>query len=121
MIGAREFGLMKPTTYFINTARAALVDEASLMDVLTNRKIAGAALDVFHQEPLPADHPLLQLPHVVVLPHIGGATLEVADHHSRIAYENLTKFLDGDPINIINPAAVEAAYSRLTQVSNSSI
>lgn len=121
MIGAREFGLMKPTTYFINTARAALVDEASLMDVLTNRKIAGAALDVFHQEPLPADHPLLQLPHVVVLPHIGGATLEVADHHSRIAYENLTKFLDGDPINIINPAAVEAAYNRLTQVSNSSI
>ncbi|MEW5960530.1 MAG: NAD(P)-dependent oxidoreductase [Chloroflexota bacterium] len=118
MIGARQFGLMKPTAYLINTARAALVDEASLMDVLTRQKIAGAALDVYHQEPIPADHPLLQLPHVTALPHIGGATLEVADHHSRLAYENLTNFLKGNYINIINPAAIEAARTRLRRVIN---
>jgi phosphoglycerate dehydrogenase-like enzyme len=121
MIGAREFGLMKPSAYLINTARAALVDEASLIDMLTNQKIAGAALDVFYQEPISADHPLLQLPHVVALPHIGGASLEVADHHSRIAYENLMRFLSGEPINVVNPAALEAAQARLTHMVNSSV
>jgi phosphoglycerate dehydrogenase-like enzyme len=121
MIGAREFGLMKPTATFINTARAALVDEASLMDVLTHQKIAGAALDVFHQEPISADHPLLQLPHVVALPHIGGASLEVADHHSRIAYENLMHFLNGEPINVVNPAALKAARARLAHLVNPSV
>lgn len=121
MISAREFSLMKPSAYFINTARAALVDEASLMDVLTHQKIAGAALDVFHQEPLPANHPLLQLPHVITLPHIGGATLEVANHHSRIAYENLMHFLNGNPTNVINPAALETAQARLSHIITPSI
>ena len=114
LIGAREFGLMKPTAYLINTARAALTDEASLMDVLQNRKIAGAALDVYHREPIPSDHPLLTMPHVITLPHIGGATHEVNDHHARIAYENLVNFLAGSPQNVVNPDAIPTALGRLT-------
>jgi len=116
MIGSREFSLMKPTAYFINTARAALVNEASLMDTLTQKRIAGAALDVYHQEPIPADHAFLKMPHVIALPHIGGATHEVNDHHARIAYENLTHFLDGTFVNVLNPDAVEKALGRLTAV-----
>lgn len=120
MIGAREFSLMKSTATFINTARAALVDEASLLEALTHQKIAGAALDVFHQEPITADHALLQFPNVVALPHIGGATLEVAEHHSRIAYDNLTHFINGNPIHLINPIAFKAARNRLLQIINPS-
>jgi len=113
MIGRREFELMKPSAYFINTARAVLVDEAALIEALTNHRIAGAALDVFHQEPLPADYVLFTLPNVVALPHIGGATFEVTDHHSRIAYQTLMSFLDGKPVNVVNPEALASAQARL--------
>ncbi len=114
MIRTREFGLMKPTAYFINTARAALVDEAGLMDVLTHCKIAGAALDVFHDEPISAEHPLLKMPHVITLPHLGGATYEVNDHHARIAYENLVNFLNDNFKNILNPDAIPMAQAKIT-------
>jgi phosphoglycerate dehydrogenase-like enzyme len=102
MIGAREFSQMKPTAYFINTARASLTDEKALIDLLDNKCIAGAALDVFHKEPVPADYPLLHLPHVVATPHLGGATHDVIDHQSRIAVLGLLSLLDGDPKNIVN-------------------
>jgi phosphoglycerate dehydrogenase-like enzyme len=74
MIGARELGLMKPTAYLINTARGAVVDEAALVEALRQRKIAGAGLDVFSTEPIPGNHPLLDLDNVVLSPHLIART-----------------------------------------------
>jgi phosphoglycerate dehydrogenase-like enzyme len=71
MIGAREIGWMKSGAILINTARAAIVDEAPMIEALRTRKIAMAGFDVFSAEPLPRNHPLLQLPNVVMTPHIG--------------------------------------------------
>jgi len=70
-VGKAELSLMKPTAFLINTARGPIVDEAALIDTLTARKIAGAAIDVFEQEPLPAEHPFRRLPNVLATPHVG--------------------------------------------------
>ena len=74
MIGARELGLMKPTAFLINTARGAVVDEAALVEALRQGKIAGAGLDVFATEPIPDNHPLLELDNVVLSPHLIART-----------------------------------------------
>lgn len=71
MITAADLALMKPTGFFINTSRGPLVDEAALIQVLLEKKIAGAGLDVFDQEPLPLDHPLRKLTNVTLSPHTG--------------------------------------------------
>lgn len=76
MIGARELGLMKETACLINVARGGIVDESALYEALNSNGIWGAGLDVFEQEPVPLDHPLLTLPNVTVLPHIGSATVQ---------------------------------------------
>jgi phosphoglycerate dehydrogenase-like enzyme len=69
LVGAREFSLMKPTAYFINTARGPIVDEKSLYEALSTNRIAGAGIDVFEQEPVSPDNPLLKLENIVVTPH----------------------------------------------------
>jgi phosphoglycerate dehydrogenase-like enzyme len=74
IIGAKQIGLMKPGAFLINTARAAIVDQAAMIAALRSRKLAMAGLDVFDQEPLPQGHPLLSLPNVVMTPHIGYVT-----------------------------------------------
>lgn len=76
MIGAKELSLMKETACLINVARGGIVDETALYEALKAHKIWGAGLDVFEQEPVPLDHPLLTLPNVTVLPHIGSATIQ---------------------------------------------
>jgi phosphoglycerate dehydrogenase-like enzyme len=76
LITARHLGLMKPTAFLVNTARGPIVEEAALLDALRGRRIAGAALDVFDVEPLPAGHPLLALDNVVLTPHLGFVTAE---------------------------------------------
>ena len=76
MIGAKELALMKETACLINVARGGIVDEAALYEALKSKKIWAAGLDVFEQEPVPLDHPLLTLPNVTVLPHIGSATIQ---------------------------------------------
>ncbi|TWT16137.1 D-glycerate dehydrogenase [Planomicrobium sp. CPCC 101079] len=76
MIGERELSLMKETAILINVARGGVVEEAALFEALKAKKIWGAGLDVFEQEPVPTDHPLLTLPNVTVLPHIGSATVQ---------------------------------------------
>ncbi|MEP7055219.1 MAG: NAD(P)-dependent oxidoreductase [Actinomycetota bacterium] len=82
---------MPPHAYFVNTARAALVDYDALVDVLAARSIAGAALDVYPEEPLPADSPLLGLPNVVLTPHLAGASTDVVGHHSRQVVDDLLR------------------------------
>ncbi len=92
---------MKPTAYLINTSRGPIVDERALLDALANRKIAGAALDVYDEEPLPADHPLRKLDNVVLTPHLGYVTVE----NYRLCYgqavEDIRAFLEGHPIRTI--------------------
>jgi D-3-phosphoglycerate dehydrogenase len=102
LIGARELGLMKPTSYLINTARGAIVDEAALYETLANHRIAGAAIDVFQTEPLPADSPLLTLDNVVVTPHVAWVTDAGIDRMSRHPIENILAFLDGSPRFVVN-------------------
>ena len=116
LIGERELKLMKPTAYLVNTARAAVVVEEDLVRCLTEKWIAGAGLDVFHQEPLDADYPLLSLPHVVCTPHLGGASLDVVRHMTEIGLGGLFDFLDGgNPPNIVNPEAVPGAREKLAR------
>lgn len=116
MIGEREFKLMKPGAYFINTARAGVVVEEDMIRCLTEKWIAGAALDVFHTEPIGADYPLLDLPHVICTPHLGGASLDVVYHMTEIGLNALFNFMDGGiPKNIVNPQAIEPAREKLAK------
>jgi phosphoglycerate dehydrogenase-like enzyme len=108
MIGREELGLMKPTARLINTARAELTDEEALYEALKEGRIGGAALDVFAQEPPPADHHLLQLPNVIATPHIGGNTLEIPAHQSRIVVSDLERLFGGEPpLHAANPEILE--------------
>jgi len=104
LIGAKEFALMKPTAFLVNTSRGPLVDETALIDALRTKKIAGAGLDVYDVEPLPVDHPLRKLDNVVLSPHLGYVTQE----NFRASYEgavgDIRAFLDGKPIRLIAPA-----------------
>jgi phosphoglycerate dehydrogenase-like enzyme len=102
LLGARELGLMKPTAYLVNTSRGPIVDEKALADVLQNKRIAGAALDVFEDEPLPFDHPFRHLENTVVTPHIGYVTENTYKIFFDQTVENIKAFLDGTPIRVIN-------------------
>lgn len=108
IVGAAEFSAMKPSAYLVNTARAGLLDEAALIAALTQGKIAGAALDVFSVEPLPADHTLRTLPNVVLTPHLGYFTREMLATYYGHAVENIMAFLDGAPIRVVTPVASAA-------------
>ena len=100
MIGARELALMKPTAFLVNTARAAIVDEAALVTALREKRIAGAGLDVHLVEPLPPNSPWLALPNVILTPHIGGATNDVVRHHSDMIVADVERWLRGErPVN----------------------
>ena len=104
IVTARHLGLMKPTAFLVNTARGPLLDEGALVKVLQERRIAGAALDVFHEEPLPKSHPLLALDNVVLTPHLGYVTLDNYHEFFRQAAENVSTWLDGKaPQRALNP------------------
>jgi D-3-phosphoglycerate dehydrogenase len=100
-LGEREFGLMNRSAIFINTARGAIVREAALIDALRSRRIAGAGLDVFDVEPLPARHPLTELDNVVLTPHCAGVTPEVLEAGLALAIANVESFLNGTPDNVV--------------------
>jgi phosphoglycerate dehydrogenase-like enzyme len=98
LVGAPEFALMKPTAYFVNTSRGPIVDESALIDAVRSRRIAGAALDVFDVEPLPADHPLRSLPNTLITPHLGYVTDEGYDIFYRDAVVDIAAWLAGSPV-----------------------
>jgi D-3-phosphoglycerate dehydrogenase / 2-oxoglutarate reductase len=104
MFSAARLKRMKPTAYLINTARGGLVDEAALYDALSSRRLAGAGLDVFEQEPPPAGHSLFSLPNVIMAPHVAGVTREAVDRMSEQTARNILSVLDGEPLkqNVIN-------------------
>jgi D-3-phosphoglycerate dehydrogenase / 2-oxoglutarate reductase len=104
MFNAARIKLMKPTAYLVNTARGGIVDEKALHEALVAKKLAGAGLDVFEQEPPPAQHPLFALSNVIMAPHVAGVTREAVDRMSEQTARNILSALDGTPIrqNVIN-------------------
>jgi phosphoglycerate dehydrogenase-like enzyme len=108
LIGARELALMKPTAYLINMARGPVVEHAALVQALTERRIAGAGLDVFHTEPLPADDPILKLENVVVTPHWLSGTHDAFLYAGITNCEGMLRAAVGEvPDNIVNKEVID--------------
>jgi phosphoglycerate dehydrogenase-like enzyme len=106
IIGERELGLMRPGSYLVNTARGGLVDEGALVAALRDGRIAGAALDVFVDEPVPYDHPLLTLDNVILTPHIGGGTGGARVNQMSDVLDNIVRFFrDGEASHVLRSAA----------------
>ena len=104
LIGASFFKAMKPTAYFINTCRGPTVDEQALIAALQSSEIAGAGLDVFEQEPTPADNPLLKMDNVIVSPHSAGASVVARASAERRLGEEAARILSGTwPMSLVNP------------------
>lgn len=103
LLGAGDLAHIRPSAYLVNTSRGPIVEEAALIEALRTRAIAGAALDVFDQEPLPAGHPLLALDNVVLTPHLGYVTRENYAIFYGDAVEDITAYLDGTPVRVIEP------------------
>src|ERR1051326_6630746 len=101
LIGAADLTLMKPTAYFINTSRGPIVTEAALIDVLRNKCIAGAGLDVYDVEPLPLDHPYRKLDNAVLTPHLGYVTEDNYREFYGQMVEDIRAFLAGKPVRVI--------------------
>lgn len=103
LIGAAELALMKPTALLVNTSRGPIVDEAALAVALRDGTIAGAALDVFETEPLPAAHPLREAPNTVLTPHIGYVTAETYAVFYGEAVEDIAAWRAGAPVRVLEP------------------
>jgi phosphoglycerate dehydrogenase-like enzyme len=104
LIGQDQLRLLKPGSYLLNLARAAIVDEDALYAALTDGHLAGAGLDVFRDEPLQADNRFVALPNVLVSPHLGGATRDVVRHQTDLIVEGIEAYLRSErPPHIVNP------------------
>ncbi len=112
LVGAREIGLMKPTSYLVNISRGPIVDEAALVDALTRKAIAGAALDTFDVEPLPKDHPFLTLDNTIIAPHLGYVTEEGYRAFYAGAIEDIRAYASGEPVRVINLEVLSAPQLR---------
>ena len=96
LVGEKELALMKPSAVLVNTARSGLVDEEALVQALSQRRILGAALDVFDTEPLPPDHPLLALDNVTLTPHLAGSTIDAFRNSPKLMAGHLIRLLNGE-------------------------
>lgn len=117
MLDARAFALMKPEAYFVTTARGFIHDETALAEALAAKRIAGAGLDVWEEEPPPHDHPLLKFDNVLVSPHTAGATEESRENMARFAAEQVLDILDGKrPPRLVNPDVWPAYCARFERI-----
>src|SRR5271169_4391871 len=109
LFNADRLAHMKRTAFIVNTARGGIIDEKALYEVLSQNRIAGAALDVFDQEPTPKDNPLLTLPNFIAAPHVAGVTREAVDRMGVAAVQNILSVLDGKPIrdNVVNKEVLD--------------
>ena len=113
LVGAKELALMKPTAYFINVARGPIVDERALYETLEARRIAGAGLDVFDEEPTPADNPILKLDNVIVAPHALCWTDELFGNIARTAIGAVLAVHAGRrPDFVVNAAALAHPHAK---------
>ena len=112
LVTARELGLMKPTAYLINTSRGPIVEEAALIEALGADRIAGAGIDVYWDEPPPADHPLRAMDNVTLTPHLGYVTRETLHAFYSDSIEAVAAFLGGAAIRVANPQALERRAAR---------
>jgi D-3-phosphoglycerate dehydrogenase len=101
LLGARELALLKPTALLVNTSRGPIVDQAALLDVLRNRKIAGAGFDVYDIEPLPLDHPYRTMDNVVLTPHLGYVSQQNYVQYFNGMVDDIRGFLDGKPVRVV--------------------
>ncbi|HEY6240587.1 MAG TPA: D-2-hydroxyacid dehydrogenase [Burkholderiales bacterium] len=102
IVSAKVLAAMKPGAYLVNLARGGIVDEEALVRALREKRLAGAALDVFAQEPLPEDHPFWSMDNVIVTPHLGGFHDQYAEQALPTVVENFRKYLAGDVEHMIN-------------------
>ncbi len=107
LIGAGDLAKMKKTAMLINTSRGPIVDEDALIAALKNRTILHAGLDVYDKEPLPADHPLIKLDNVTLIPHLGYVVEESYRYFYEGTIKDIEAWLDGKPINVLNPDALK--------------
>lgn len=110
LLGARELALLKPTAYLVNTSRGPLVDESALLTALREKRIAGAAIDVYDREPLPPDHPFLSLENTVLTPHLGYVSLQQYQMFYPQMVDDIEAWLRGSPIRVITPARAKAPH-----------
>jgi glycerate dehydrogenase len=103
LIGREFISKMRPSSYLINTGRAAIIEESALIDALQNKQIAGAALDVFWEEPLSLNHPLQHLENVILTPHMAWGSLETRQKMVGMLAEVITRYFQGDPLYLIEP------------------
>ena len=112
IIGDKVFKAMKPSAYLVNVARGGVVDELALIKALESGEIAGAALDVFSQEPLPADNPLWKAKNVTIFPHLGGYSQGYENRAMPTLAGNMSKYLAGDLKNMINIVRTPASWGK---------
>jgi phosphoglycerate dehydrogenase-like enzyme len=106
LIGRAELAAMRPEAVLVNVARGGLIDEAALLDALEAGRLRGAALDVFAEEPLPADHPLRRAPHLLITPHTSAYTHHFWEREEALILDNLRRYLSGDPlVNVVDKGA----------------
>ena len=107
LLNETRLRLMKKSAYLVNTARGAIVDEMALVKMLKENAIAGAALDVFVEEPLPKNHPLIELDNVVLAPHLGWPTDLSFEGFAENAVTNILDYMDGKLTRALNPEALQ--------------
>ena len=102
LVSADDLSLMKPSAYLVNTSRGPIVDTDALLNALRNKRIAGAGIDVYETEPLPADSPFRTLDNVLLTPHMGYVAKNNITHMYKQAAEDITAYLDSNPIRVLN-------------------
>jgi phosphoglycerate dehydrogenase-like enzyme len=107
LVGASDLALMKPDAWLVNTSRGPIIDQPALVAALEAGRIGGAALDVYDEEPLPAEHPLRRAPRTVLTPHLGFVTEDAYRIFYRDTVEDVAAWLAGSPVRVMNPAALD--------------